>query len=112
MAEEMEDCPQGRRYSLICMVTCSSFTVWNGCCFANSIEYNDKNTFPYDKLIQLLIWQIVKPTESIVMGGTWRVPVLMKLLDRNFVKDLKSDGTFNEASFSREYRLIVLYKCN
>ena len=28
---------------------------------------------------------------------------LHKLLDRNFVKDLKADGTFNEASFAREY---------
>ncbi len=65
-----------------------------------------KNTFPYDKLIQLLIWQIVKPGQSIVMGGTWRVPVLMKLLDRNFVKDLKQDGTFNESSFAREYESV------
>lgn len=65
-----------------------------------------KGTFPYDKLIQLLIWQIVKPGQSIVMGGTWRVPVLMKLLDRNFVKDLKADGTFNEASFAREYESV------
>ena len=65
-----------------------------------------KGTFPYDKLIQLLIWQIVKPGQSIVLGGTWRVPVLMKLLDRNFVKDLKADGTFNEASFAREYESV------
>ena len=65
-----------------------------------------KNTFPYDKLIQLLIWQIVKPGQSIVLGGTWRVPVLMKLLDRNFVKDLKADGTFNESSFAREYESV------
>ena len=27
----------------------------------------------------------------------------MKLLDRSFLQDLKRDGTFNEASFSREY---------
>ena len=65
-----------------------------------------KGTFPYDKLIQLLIWQIVKPGQSIVLGGTWRVPVLLKLLDRNFVKDLKGDGTFNEASFAREYESV------
>ena len=37
------------------------------------------------------------------MGGTYRIPVLVKLLDKNFVKDLKLDGTFNEASFAREY---------
>ena len=62
-----------------------------------------KNTYPYDKLIQLLVWQIVKPEKSIVMGGTYRIPVLVKLLDKNFVKDLKMDGTFNETAFDREY---------
>ena len=62
-----------------------------------------KNTFPYDKLIQLLVWQIVKPEKSMVMGGTWRIPVLVKLLDKNFIRDLKMDGTFNETSFDREY---------
>mgnify|MGYP003401456600 CR=1 FL=1 len=37
------------------------------------------------------------------MGGTYCLSVLMKLLDKNFVKDLKMDGTFNESSFDREY---------
>ena len=46
----------------------------------------------YDKLIQLLVWQIVKPHKSIVMGGTYRIPVLVRLLDKNFVSDLKEDG--------------------
>ena len=62
-----------------------------------------KNTFPYDKLIQLLVCEIFKPQQSIIMGGTYRIPVLMKLLDANFIKDLKMDGTFNESSFDREY---------
>lgn len=62
-----------------------------------------KNTFPYDKLIQLLVWQIVKPEKAMVMGGTYRIPVLVKLLDKNFIRDLKMDGTFNESSFDREY---------
>lgn len=30
----------------------------------------------------------------------------MKLLDRNFVKDLKADGIFNESSFVREYESV------
>lgn len=62
-----------------------------------------KNTFPYDKLIQLLVWQIVKPEKSMILGGTYRIPVLVKLLDKNFIRDLKMDGTFNESSFDREY---------
>ena len=62
-----------------------------------------KGTFAYDKLIQLLVWMITEPEKALVMGGTWRIPVLVKLLDRSFLQDLKRDGTFNEASFDREY---------
>lgn len=62
-----------------------------------------KNTFAYDKLIQVLVNEIVQPNKAMIMGGTWRIPVLMKLLDKNFIKDLKLDGTFNESSFAREY---------
>jgi hypothetical protein len=50
-----------------------------------------------------LVWQIVKPEKAIALGGTYRIPVLVKLLDKNFIKDLKMDGTFNETSFGREY---------
>lgn len=46
---------------------------------------------------------ITEPEKAFVMGGTWRIPVLVKLLDRSFINDLKRDGTFNEASFGREY---------
>lgn len=69
-----------------------------------------KNTFAYDKLIQVLVGATVKPDLYCVMGGTWRIPVLMKLLDSNFIKELKMDGTFNESSFDREYKDYVLYK--
>lgn len=62
-----------------------------------------KNTFSYDKLIQLLVWEIVKPEQSMILGGTWRIPALVGLIDKNFVQDLKMDGTFNEMSFAREY---------
>lgn len=62
-----------------------------------------KNTFAYDKLIQVLVNEIIQPEKAMIMGGTWRIPVLMKLLDKNFIKDLKLDGTFNESSFEREY---------
>jgi hypothetical protein len=38
-----------------------------------------------------------------ILGGTYRIPVLVKLLDKNFIRDLRLDGTFNESSFEREY---------
>lgn len=48
-----------------------------------------------------------------VIGGSWRTPVYMGLLDRGFVNDLKSDGTFNEVSFAREWNKIhALFKRN
>jgi len=46
---------------------------------------------------------VTEPEKAIIMGGTWRIPVLVRLLDKTFLQDLKKDGTFNEASFAREY---------
>ena len=62
-----------------------------------------KNTFAYEKLIQTLIQQITEPGQAVVLGGTWRIPVLEKLLQRSFIEELKMDGTYNDASFAREY---------
>lgn len=69
-----------------------------------------KNTYSYDKLIQLLCQMIARPKEAFVLGGSWRVPVKEGLLNKDFVKQLKLDGTFNEASFEREYK--ILYSLN
>ena len=62
-----------------------------------------KNSFAYAKLIQLLIQQIIDPSEAVVLGGTWRIPVMEKLLKKSFVEELKLDGTYNDSSFAREY---------
>ena len=62
-----------------------------------------KSSFPYEKLITLLVRMVTEPGEAFVMGGTWRIPALVGLVQRNFVQSLKNDGTFNEASFDREY---------
>ena len=62
-----------------------------------------KNTFSYEKLITLLVRMITEPDKAIIMGGTYKIPVLMGLLNAGFVQDLQRDGTFNEASFEREY---------
>jgi len=62
-----------------------------------------KNSYAYEKLIQILIQQIIEPGQAIVLGGTWRVPVMEKLLRKSFIEELKLDGTYNDASFAREY---------
>jgi hypothetical protein len=65
-----------------------------------------KNSFSYEKLIQILCQSVARPNDAIILGGSWRVPVVEGLLDKNFVRDLKMDGTFNEDSFDREYNSI------
>ena len=62
-----------------------------------------KSSFAYEKLIELVIKMVIEPDEAFVLGGTWRVPVLEGLLQRTFVNDLKTSGTYNDASFAREY---------
>jgi len=62
-----------------------------------------RDSFAYQKQLQLLLWQIMRPGQAFVFGGTWRIPVKHSLLDKGFVSDMRQDGTFNEASFGREY---------
>lgn len=66
-----------------------------------------KNTYPYDKLIQLLVWSVIRPEQSIILGGTYRIPVLMKLLDANFIKDLKMDGGPSVSAVKKPYLCIA-----
>lgn len=62
-----------------------------------------KNTFSYEKLIQLMVKMIISPKEAFIMGGTWRIPVALGLQSRNFIVGIQQDPTFNQASFQREY---------
>ena len=62
-----------------------------------------KNTFAYEKLMMVLLEQVTGSESAIVMGGTWRIPVAEGLLAKNFVQQLKLDGTYNDSSFGREY---------
>ena len=63
-----------------------------------------KNSFAYQKLIQLLIQSVIHPQEAMIMGGTYKTPVTEGLLSEDFVDQLKLSGTFNEDSFDRQYR--------
>ena len=65
-----------------------------------------KNSFAYDKLIELLIRSIIQPDQVMILGGTYEIPITEGLLDEDFVEQLKLAGTFNEDSFDREYRSI------
>lgn len=63
-----------------------------------------KNSFAYEKLIELLIRSIIESDEVMILGGTYETPVAEGLLSEDFVEQLKLDGTYNEDSFDREYK--------
>ena len=63
-----------------------------------------KNSFAYEKLIELLIRSIIESDEVMILGGTYETPVTEGLLSEDFVEQLKLDGTYNEDSFDREYK--------
>ena len=62
-----------------------------------------KGTYSYERLIGFLVRMITQPERCMVMGGTWRIPVAVGLQSKTFIQDQKDEGTFNEASFEREY---------
>ena len=62
-----------------------------------------KGTFPYDRLIGFLVRMVTQPDRCMVLGGTWRTPVGVGLQSKTFITDQKNEGTYNEASFEREY---------
>ena len=63
-----------------------------------------KNSFAYDKLIELLIQGLIEPDEAMIIGGTYETRVKEGLLNEDFVDQLKLSGTYNDESFDREYR--------
>ena len=69
-----------------------------------------KNSFPYQKLIALLVRMVIEPEKAFIMGGTWRVPVAVGLQSRSFINDLRRDATMNDVSFSREFKRLELLK--
>ena len=44
-----------------------------------------KNSFSYEKLLQIFCQSVAKPKDAIILGGSWRVPVVEGLLSKDFV---------------------------
>jgi len=40
---------------------------------------------------------------AFIFGGDYKIPVMHKLLDENFIQEIMDDGTYNPMSFAREY---------
>lgn len=70
-------------------------------CYITTAGYKD--SFAYQRLIELLAESVMEPNEVMVFGGNWEIPVNEGLQPKNFIQSLKLQGSFNEASFDREW---------
>lgn len=62
-----------------------------------------KNTFAYQKLIEVMENEIITPKSAFVWGCDYRVPMFHNLLDKNYLKEIKLSTTYKDESFAREY---------
>ena len=64
---------------------------------------SEKNTFCYDKTIEMMEQAILRPSKVFCWGFDYRIPVITGLLSKDFLTELKLAPTFNELGFAKEY---------
>lgn len=62
-----------------------------------------KNSFAYNKLIEIMISSIIEPDKYMILGGDYELAILEGAVKEDMVDEMKLNGTYNEASFDREY---------
>lgn len=62
-----------------------------------------KSCYAYEKLVEFAIIQAINPDRAFVIGGDYRLPVAVGLLNKSYIDDIKMSATFKEQSFAREY---------
>lgn len=50
-----------------------------------------------------MLQSVLDPDEVMIMGGTYKIPIMEGLLDEDFVDQLKLSGSYEEDSFEREF---------
>ena len=64
---------------------------------------SDKNTFAYDKTIEMMELSIINPDNVFIWGFDYRVPIKTGLLSKDFLNEMQMSNTFSEAGFAKEY---------
>ena len=62
-----------------------------------------KNSFAYNKLIEILLNSILFPDRFMILGGDYQLAILEGAVKSDMIDEMKLNGTYNEASFDREY---------
>ena len=65
-----------------------------------------KTTFAYEKLIELVVNEVIDPDDYFVCGSSYELPVHYGLLNKKFLDEQRMSATFNMDSFARESQSI------
>lgn len=62
-----------------------------------------KNSFAYNRLIEILLNSILFPDQYMILGGDYKLAILEGAVKADMVEEMKINGTYDESSFDREY---------
>ena len=65
-----------------------------------------KGTFAYEKMVETFVNSIMEPDKYMVLGGDYVLSILEGRAKKTWLEDLKLSGSYNAASFDREYRSV------
>ena len=65
-----------------------------------------QGTYAYDKQIETLIYAALDPTQYMVLGGSYTLPVMHKLLQEKTIRELITSISYERDTFEREYMSI------
>lgn len=65
-----------------------------------------QGTYAYNKQLETLCYAAIDPTQYMVLGGTYTIPIQHGLLEEETVRELISSTTYDKDSFEREYMSI------
>lgn len=65
-----------------------------------------QGTFAYEKLVETLCYSLIDPKKYIVMGGSYKIPVLHGLLVQDTIREILSSPSYKAEDVDREYRSI------
>ena len=65
-----------------------------------------KTTFAYEKLIELVVNEVIDPDDYFICGSSYELPVHYGLLNKKFLNEQRMSATFDMDSFARESQSI------
>lgn len=62
-----------------------------------------RGTYAHHLLMKTLVRQLTQPGKAIILGGSYKIPILAGLQNMDYIRQQQMSGEFSPTSFSREY---------